>query len=112
MISATKSKKALSQGGNYQDSVMDPLGRKYNDDSVGHYDNAEGEDDGSGSILTAVEKVHYQFIMHFTNIAYCFADSKDCLCNMIKPPAQTTVAQSSGPKQCLCSGSMPTHADS
>lgn len=36
---------------------MDPLGREYDDDAVGCYDNAGGEDNGSGSILSAVEKV-------------------------------------------------------
>jgi hypothetical protein len=36
---------------------MDPLGHEYDDDAIGCYDDAGGEDDGSGSILSAVEKV-------------------------------------------------------
>ena len=31
---------------------MDPLGCEYDDDAIGRYDDAGGEDNGSGSILS------------------------------------------------------------
>jgi len=60
-ISSTESKKAMSQSGNYQDSVTAPLSHMFDDDAVGR-DNEDKQDevslelDRSRSILSAIEK--------------------------------------------------------
>ena len=54
-------KKATSRSGNYQDSVTAPLSCTFNDDAVGKDDQDEQDEvslelDGSGHILSAVER--------------------------------------------------------
>ena len=60
-ISSTRSKKVMSQSGNYQDSVTAPLSCNFDNDAVGRDDEDEQDKvslklDRSGSILSAIEK--------------------------------------------------------
>jgi hypothetical protein len=68
-ISSSDSKKAASQAGNYQDTVMEPVSREYENYAVGKYD---GEEDEDGvvpcGILSGVEKVCFYCTM--TTIIY------------------------------------------
>jgi hypothetical protein len=62
-ISSSDSKKAALQAGNYQDTVMEPVSREYENHAVGKYD---GEEDEDGvvpcGILSGVEKDYYNLL--------------------------------------------------
>jgi hypothetical protein len=67
-ISTTESKKATSRSGNYQDSIMVPLGRAFDDDAAAQDDEDEQDElslevDSSSSILSAVEKAGVFFLI-------------------------------------------------
>lgn len=64
-ISTAESKKAMSHG--YQGAITDPLGRDFDDDAVGRYNDDE---DSSGSILSAVGKAGaIIWLVNSTNVA-------------------------------------------
>jgi hypothetical protein len=90
----------MSRSGNYQDSVTAPLSHAFDDDAVGKDDKDEQDEvmleiDHSSTILSAVEKAGVIGPVLDDLLTSFYAASKNNPHDMIKPPTQAELDQSS-----------------